>query len=172
MLRTRLPSRLTNRWQAPVFPRGMRQQMGHDEHSTLPSPASGPGWMASFGQTWVQALQSTHRLEIEAFFSGAMETACRGQASTHNPQPTHVSQSTIISLSPEATVESLPHFLICVHLYYLPTNSENSVNQTDVGAAPCGRPQDGQPLGVAPTISVNNVGFPHVWLQFCRAGFI
>jgi hypothetical protein len=58
------------------------------------------------------------------------------------------------------------------YLYYLRSNSLNFVKQNDVGAAPCGRPQDAQPLGVVPTISVNNVGFPSVWLRLCRAKFI
>ena len=59
---------------------------------------------------------------------------------------------------------------ICVHLYYLRSNSLNFDKQEkDVGAAPCGRPQDGQPQGVAPTISANNAGFPSVWLRLRRA---
>ena len=64
------------------------------------------------------------------------------------------------------------HFLIRVHLYYLRSNSENFVKQNDVGAAPCGRPQDGQPQGVAPTISANNAGFPSVWLRRSRAALL
>jgi hypothetical protein len=54
--------------------------------------------MASFGQTLVQALQSTQRPEMEAFFSAPMEMACSGHVSTHKPQPMQVSQSTIMEL--------------------------------------------------------------------------
>jgi hypothetical protein len=37
--------------------------------------------------------------EMEAFFSGAIEMAWRGQTSMHKPHPVQVSQSTIISTS-------------------------------------------------------------------------
>lgn len=65
-------------------------------HLTPPSFGSVAGAIAPFGQTLVHAAQSTQISEIEAFFSGEMETAPRGQTSTHKPHPTQVSQSTII----------------------------------------------------------------------------
>ncbi len=57
-----------------------------------------PGRRASLGQTFVQALQSTQISEIEAFFffPGTRDTAPTGHASSHNPHPIQVSQSTIM----------------------------------------------------------------------------
>jgi hypothetical protein len=53
---------------------------------------------------------------MEAFFSGAIEMAWRGQTSMHKPHPVQVSQSTIIALVfPRLVIPAKAG----IHLFYL-----------------------------------------------------
>jgi hypothetical protein len=52
----------------------MKQVIGQEAHFN-PSSAGSTALIASLGQTFVHALQSTQISEMEAFFSGAMEMA-------------------------------------------------------------------------------------------------
>jgi hypothetical protein len=52
----------------------MQQVIGQEEHLN-PSSVGSTVLIASSGQTFMHALQSTQRSEMEAFFSGVMEMA-------------------------------------------------------------------------------------------------